>query len=75
MDSNATVIGQYVYGATTSWHTNIRCIHYTAHDLFCRAIANDMVTWFSNGHAERCAHGQFDGQSWHIGKAFVENYD
>lgn len=75
MDSNAALIGQYVHSASTGWHTNICCIHNTAHDLFHRAIANALVTWFSDGHTERCAHGQFDGQSGHIGKAFVKNYD
>lgn len=75
MDSNAALIGQYVYGATACWHTNICCINNTADDLFHRTIANALATWFSDGHTKGCAYGQFDGQSWHIGKASAENYD
>lgn len=75
MDSDVTLAGQYVYCATTGWHTNICSIDYITDDLFHWTIANFMVAWFSNGHTERCPYGQFDGQSWHIGKASIENCD
>lgn len=61
MDRNAALIGQYVHGAKAGGHPNVCCIHYTSHDIFNRTIANDLVAWFSDGHTERCAHGQFNG--------------
>lgn len=75
MDGDVTFTGQHVYCATTGWHTNICRIHNATHDLFHWTVAHDMATWFSDCHIERCAHGQFDGQSRHIGKASTENSD